>query len=235
MELPQWEVAKDATLEPFVPGVFRKYTNNNGYISPEGAEVAEALCHFSYTYSGGQMMLADVQGFDSAIFTDPQIHCVNKDFSSPGNLGQDGVDQFFLGHVCNDFCRVLDLKEWPMQFKFLELEPEPQFKLELETASTASGSTELPPKPCHQRLQCQYCHEFVSLSHEQYIDLMDECQEIMCLSCREKAQGSRAETRCKSCEQPFMYFMYTSGVKGSIVPPVCRSCEHGEIWKYIEN
>lgn len=86
VELPRWNLAKHATLEPFVDGVFQKYTSNNGFISQEAA-IAEAFCHFSWCHSGGQMMVTDLQGFQSAVFTDPQIHCVKKGFFGRGNLG----------------------------------------------------------------------------------------------------------------------------------------------------
>ena len=48
-----------------------------------------------FLFAGGQMMVTDLQGFESSILTDPQIHCVNKDLFGRGNLGKDGMDQCF--------------------------------------------------------------------------------------------------------------------------------------------
>lgn len=224
IELPRCNIAKHATLEPFLDGVFKKYTSNNGFISAE-AELAEAFCHFSWCHSGGQMMVTDLQGFGSAVFTDPQIHCVKCDFFSRGNLGKDGMDQFFAGHRCNDICRSLELKESPIQFK-----------LDSDTPSMVSGhSGDLSSRfSSHGPLVCQYCSDFVALRNQEYLDIMDEYQAVMCPSCKEKVKESLATTRCMSCEQPFTYSMYNVSLKGASVPPVCRSCEQGEVWKFID-
>ena len=170
IELPKWPIAKHATLELFVSGVFQKYTSNNGFISPE-ASLAEALCHFSWCQSGGQMMVTDLQGFGSRVFTDPQIHCVKKDFFSRGNLGKDGMDQFFLGHCCNEICRALQLKASPIQLG-----------CDTETASVISDSC----GSSQASLVCQYCSGFVSLRNKEYLDIIDEYQAIVCSSCKEK-------------------------------------------------
>ena len=221
VELPKWNIAKHATLEPFVDGDFQKYTSNNGFISQE-AELAEAFCHFSWCHSAGQMMVTDLQGFGSAIFTDPQIHCVKKEFFSRGNLGKSGMDQFFVGHCCNDICRSLQLKQSPIQFAW-------------ETASIVSDCSELSTRfSSHGALTCECCNNFVAVRDQEYIDLVEEYQSVVCPSCKEKVKESIATTRCMTCNQPFKYSMYTMSVKGSSVPPVCRSCEQGEVWRYVD-
>jgi len=170
IELPKWPIAKHATMELFVNGVFQKYTSNNGFISSE-ASLAETLCHFSWCHSGGQMMVTDLQGFGSRVFTDPQIHCVKKDFFSRGNLGKDGMDQFFLGHCCNEICRTLQLKASPIQLG-----------CDTETASVISDSC----GSSQASLVCQYCSGFVSLRNQEYLDIIDEYQAIVCSPCKEK-------------------------------------------------
>ena len=224
IELPKWNIAKHATLEPFVDGVFEKYTSNNGFISSE-AELAEAFCHFSWCQSGGQMMVTDLQGFGSAVFTDPQIHCVKHDFFSRGNLGKDGMDQFFLGHCCNDICDNLQLKKSPIQMGVAS-----------ETVSIVSDkSAGLSSRfSSHGPLVCEYCSSFVAVRNQGYIDLVGEYQAVMCPPCKKKVKKSIASTKCLSCNQPFNYSMYAISMKASSVPPMCRSCEQGEVWKYID-
>eukprot|EP00435_Cladocopium_sp_Y103_P015542 s359_g3.t2 len=218
IELPMWNIAKHATLEPFVDGVFEKYTSNNGFISSE-AELAEAFCHFSWCQSGGQMMVTDLQGFGSAVFTDPQIHCVKPDFFSRGNLGKYGMDQFFLGHCCNDICHHLQLKKSPIQMGIAS-----------ETVSIVSDKSDgLSSRfSSHGPLVCEYCSSFVPLRDQGYIDLIGEYQAVMCPACKKKVKKSMASTSCLSCNQPFKYSMYAIGMKASSVPPMCRSCEQGE-------
>ena len=55
-------------IEPFLHGKFNKLTNNLHYVSDKpqdekGVEVATALTHFSYTETGGTLMLVDMQGW----------------------------------------------------------------------------------------------------------------------------------------------------------------------------
>lgn len=220
VELPRWNLAKHATLEPFVDGVFQKYTSNNGFISQEAA-IAEAFCHFSWCHSGGQMMVTDLQGFQSAVFTDPQIHCVKKGFFGRGNLGKEGMDQFFLGHCCNDLCHDLGLKESPIQLGFES--DNGSILSDKSVRSSSRGS-----------LVCVYCNSFVDVGKQEYIDLMKQYQAVLCPPCKEKVNESLATTRCRSCNQLFEYSMHTASVKGFSVPYVCRSCELGEVWNFID-
>lgn len=180
IELPKWPIAKHATMELFVSGVFQKYTSNNGFISPE-ASLAETLCHFSWCHSGGQMMVTDLQGFGSRVFTDPQIHCVKKDFFSRGNLGKDGMDQFFLGHCCNEICRALQLKASPIQLG-----------CDTETASVISDIISDSCASSQRSLVCEYCSGFVSLRNQAYLDIIDEYQAIVCCFCKEKLGFEKA-------------------------------------------
>ena len=226
IELPKWNIARHATLEPFVDGVFQKYTSNNGFISPEAA-YAEAFCHFSWCHSGGQMMITDIQGFGSTVFTDPQIHCAKKDFFSRGNLGKDGMDQFFLGHCCNDICHILRLKESPIQLGS-----------ESDTASVVSDVSSAKPLSrfsSRGNLLCVYCCNFVQLTNQEYSQVMHEYQAVICTSCQENVKENIATTRCKNCNQPFKYSMYSVSLKGSSVPTWCRSCQQGEVWTFIDS
>eukprot|EP00418_Pyrodinium_bahamense_P038621 CAMPEP_0179204738 /NCGR_PEP_ID=MMETSP0796-20121207/102067_1 /TAXON_ID=73915 /ORGANISM="Pyrodinium bahamense, Strain pbaha01" /LENGTH=641 /DNA_ID=CAMNT_0020909623 /DNA_START=6 /DNA_END=1932 /DNA_ORIENTATION=- len=67
--------------ERYLPGVFLKYTSNNGYIGSDGPgllhrEVVEAFAHFSFTASGGRLLVSDLQGVarqTEVLLTDPQV------------------------------------------------------------------------------------------------------------------------------------------------------------------
>ena len=108
LSFQRWPVARYATLEQFVPGRYEKYTSNAGYKSDsQGSVLAEAFSHFTWQYSGGRVMVTDLQGFCQSILTDPQIHCKKKGSFSRGNLGIDGMDQFFHSHQCNALCRLV--------------------------------------------------------------------------------------------------------------------------------
>jgi len=110
------EHLKCSMSEPFIPGKYEKYTNNGSYIAAD-TEWAQAFSHFTWHFTEGQLMVVDIQGSGSTILTDPQIHSRNPDDDrfGYGNLGTQGMDAFFLQHVCNDICASLQLQPSPMQ------------------------------------------------------------------------------------------------------------------------
>lgn len=112
------------------------------------------------------MMVTDLQGFGSSILTDPQIHCVRKDSFGRGNLGKDGMDQFFFGHTCNDICLQLDLKKHPMQLA-----------LEDEKTSIGSGNSAISsPISNHGSQMCELCLTLFKLRKQEYLDAINKYQ-----------------------------------------------------------
>jgi len=101
-------------IEVFMPGVFRKHTNNASFLGKD-SEVAQAFTHFTFHVSGGRMMVTDVQGVECTM-TDPQIHSRDKCFGV-GNRGEEGMALFFAKHQCNSICHRLKLRPHPLQFE----------------------------------------------------------------------------------------------------------------------
>jgi len=110
------------TLEPFLPGKFCKYINNNGIPEKPGPgdedlyEKAEAVSHFSLAESGGKLLLLDLQGVGHNL-CDPEIatSSINQNgqdeqFFCAGNPQDHAYETFFAYHVCNTYCRLLSLK-----------------------------------------------------------------------------------------------------------------------------
>lgn len=88
-------------------GVFIKFNSNSGYTN--GADFLQALSHFSYHHTNGKHLLCDLQGGhyqDCYILTDPVIMSTNnsKEFGA-GDLGKEGIDNFFAHHKCNCLCQ----------------------------------------------------------------------------------------------------------------------------------
>ena len=107
--------------ERFLPGVFRKYNSNHGYVDLEApeSEVAQAFSHFTFQASCGKYMVLDLQGvhLDKAqrrkphlILTDPQVVSVERSFG-PGDLGEEGMRAFFRSHRCGATCKKLGLDQ----------------------------------------------------------------------------------------------------------------------------
>ena len=113
--------------ERFLPGAFRKYNSNHGYVDhdiPE-SEVAQAFSHFTFHASKGKLMVLDLQGVHldkehrrrpHLILTDPQVVSLDKSFG-PGDLGEEGMRAFFKSHRCGATCKAmrLDKNAWRRQ------------------------------------------------------------------------------------------------------------------------
>jgi Alpha-kinase family len=117
------EIYPDATgkfkkklVEPMLEGTFIKFNSNSGYANP-GTDYMQALSHFSYHYSNRLYLLCDLQGGhydDSYILTDPVIMSSDnsKQFGA-GDLGSEGIDNFFAHHTCNNaYCNNNGNKLW---------------------------------------------------------------------------------------------------------------------------
>jgi hypothetical protein len=48
--------------EPFIEGTYKKYNNNNGWVSPDFNDTAQAFSHYSFEHSFGSLMVVDLQG-----------------------------------------------------------------------------------------------------------------------------------------------------------------------------
>lgn len=72
----------------------------------EWAHAMQALSHFSYDVSGGELLLCDLQGGvgnAGAVLTDPAICSRDREYGAT-DLGVSGIDLFFREHKCRNFC-----------------------------------------------------------------------------------------------------------------------------------
>lgn len=64
-----------------------------------------------------QLMVVDLQGIihypddgkTTVVLTDPAIHCTDNTRFGRMNLGEEGMENFFTRHQCNNFCSALGL------------------------------------------------------------------------------------------------------------------------------
>eukprot|EP00111_Clytia_hemisphaerica_P008671 TCONS_00025364-protein len=110
------------TVEPYVPGKFIKYINNDGEIGKSKVnklfyDKAEALAHFSYQESDEKLMLLDIQGSGLTLY-DPEIATADEfvdtkgeRFFCGGNLNGEAMDLFLHNHRCNIYCKLVSLEE----------------------------------------------------------------------------------------------------------------------------
>ena len=100
-------------LEAFIEGEIEKYTNNFTFVN-ERVPLMSAFSHFSYEFTKGKYMVADLQGSNN-LLTDPVIHSFNIEFPNQGDMGLKGMLAFFRYHECNHYCKVLHLGEHEAQ------------------------------------------------------------------------------------------------------------------------
>jgi len=95
------------SIEPFLPGQYVKFNDNNGHTETE-SEVVGAFCYFTHHVSGGALVVTDIQGVGT-FYTDPQIHTIDGAGFGAGNLGEEGMQRFLLGHRHTLLCEQLGL------------------------------------------------------------------------------------------------------------------------------
>lgn len=95
-------------IEHYIEGPYRKHNNNFGYVSEEERNTPQAFSHFSYIASGGKLLICDIQGV-SDLYTDPQIHTIDRRRLAQGDLGRPGIERFLETHRCNPICRYLKI------------------------------------------------------------------------------------------------------------------------------
>ena len=99
-------------VEDFIPGNFKKWCNNYGFISDEAKTTAitmPAFMHWSWVHTGGEMMIADLQGVrgdDGYTLTDPVILSTTGTYGAT-DMGVEGMAMFFIHHECNGICNGL--------------------------------------------------------------------------------------------------------------------------------
>lgn len=93
-------------IEPFIDG-FQQFNSNTAWVgSTDWARALQSLSHFSYDFTGGEMLLCDLQGAiedDVVVLTDPVLNSAKKQYG-PTDLGQKGIENFFHYHVCSKWC-----------------------------------------------------------------------------------------------------------------------------------
>ena len=102
------KLGESVIVEDYIEGDFKKWCNNYGFISAESKSLP-AFMHWSWVHTGGELMVADLQGVwkqDGFVLTDPVIMSLNNSYG-PTDTGAEGMVMFFYKHKCNSFCQHL--------------------------------------------------------------------------------------------------------------------------------
>lgn len=104
------------TVEEFIPGTFEKHVNNTGDIcgdTESDLKKAECFVHYSYIRSKKKLMALDIQGCNYFL-CDPEVASEESREDGEflfctGNLSTEAIKHFCEVHVCNEYCKLLDL------------------------------------------------------------------------------------------------------------------------------
>jgi hypothetical protein len=101
-------------VEPFLPGIYEKFSDNMGRIFKNRgtwveAALPQAFSHFSYEQSGHLICVTDLQGVKTW-YTDPQIHTMDGTGFGAGNMATKGITLFKKTHTCSEICTALKLR-----------------------------------------------------------------------------------------------------------------------------
>ncbi|CAI2181312.1 11012_t:CDS:1 [Funneliformis geosporum] len=101
-------------VEPKISNAeFKRFNVNSGVIT-EFHSTLEAFAHFTYDFTGGYLLVCDLQGAEFSnhfLLTDPAIHCTDSLRFGRTNLGKRGIEKCFLiNHKCGSVCNKLGLK-----------------------------------------------------------------------------------------------------------------------------
>jgi hypothetical protein len=123
-----------ATLEPFLPGTYVKFSDNSGrHLNDVAARAAQTFSHYTFLASGRKLVCVDIQGIvamslpgeiadstnpvhtsfkvmaKSLTLTDPQIHSVDGNLFGAGNLGVNGIKAFIASYSRTEYDEMLGL------------------------------------------------------------------------------------------------------------------------------
>jgi len=99
-------------VETYIPGKYIKWCNNYGYWNSTDEHIAtmQAFSHWSWYQTGGQKMIADLQGATNNggyLLTDPTIISSNGAEYGATDTGVEGMAIMLLKHTCNSICKHL--------------------------------------------------------------------------------------------------------------------------------
>jgi len=105
-------------VEDYIPGRYVKWCNNYGGWTTDSTMTMQAFVHWSWYYTRGQIMAADLQGvryIEKYILTDPAILSLRPGTYGCTDMGPEGMALMLLMHTCNSFCSHLPKPtEWDL-------------------------------------------------------------------------------------------------------------------------
>lgn len=100
---------KPCVVEPYIPR-YHRWNSNSGWCATATpvARMMQAISHYSYALSRGNLVLCELQGglsprSKTPILVSPAVASMDAVGGST-DLGQQGIYLFFQNHTCNEYC-----------------------------------------------------------------------------------------------------------------------------------
>ena len=151
------------------------------------------------------------------IMTDPQIHSTSENCSSfcgEGNLGLNGMVEFFYSHKCNAVCKALGLQRISLH------EENPSHSSPPPQEHVSEGS--------ESELSCMLCGDIFLHNSAAYRKALRENNEVYCTHCTQEV-GNRITIKCdvSTCKtKTFEVSQYWYEMKGMETPKTCEACRN---------
>ena len=202
------------SVENYLKGDYTKFNNNSGWTSDnmnEQSQVAQAFSHFSWQLTKGYLMIVDLQGVDN-ILTDPQIHCLDRTKFGKGNLGYVGIIRFFLTHVCNSYCKKLNLIH-------------PRTYVDINKDYDFFVDKYIPPERNDLvNKVCDICKVPYKANAFDLYDKKKKCWDSFCNDCDKKRKESFKGAKCKDCGNFFKSSAFIYQMRREEFPKLCQKC-----------
>lgn len=202
------------SVENYIEGEYSKYNNNSGWTNDclnETSLIAQAFSHFSWQITRGYLMIVDLQGVGN-ILTDPQIHCMDPKKFGKGNLGYVGMMKFFMSHICNSYCKHLELVH-------------PRNKINVDQNYEFFVDKYVPPEDKMINKLCDLCKVSFVTSAKDLYDKKKKCWDSFCQDCEAKRKAAFTTSQCQKCVKSFVSSAYIFQMKREEFPKFCQKCK----------
>ena len=156
-------------------------------------------------------MIVDLQGV-GIVLTDPQIHCMDINKFGKGNLGYIEIMKFFMSHMCNSYCKKLELIHPRNKIK---IDKDYQFFIEKFVPPVIDSNI--------WKL-CDLCKMPFQKKAKELYELRKKCWEAFCYDCDVKRKATWVKSTCVCCNTVFTNSAYWFKMKRHSFPDKCMKC-----------
>jgi len=137
-------------VEEYIKGDYIKHNNNWDWCEDLVARnTPQTFSHYTYEASDRKLIVVDMQGVND-LYTDPQMHTLDKNGFGKGNMGIRGIEQFLKSHQCNAICQFLRLesRQYQIGSAIEGTLPNKRFmtRLSVPTIQPSTKATNIPPE-----------------------------------------------------------------------------------------